>query len=92
MTLMTLIFDRSPVAKLIRCIDSPKRLPEQLEQLRAIMASDVQTLHYDHLEAACRRAEAALQHARDDLEKEALHDIYTSALRRIQRIHLESRP
>ena len=91
-TLIPFIFDRSPTAKLIKSIDSADRLPGQLEQLQAIMTKDILKMPYGYLEQARRRAESMLTLAKDDVNKDLLLNIHTSALRRIQRIHIESRP
>ena len=91
-TFIPFMFDHSPTAKLIKSIDSANRLPGQLEQLQTIMTKDVLTMPYGYLEQARRRAESMLALAKDDAEKDLLQGIYMSALRRIQRIHIESRP
>ena len=91
-TLIPFILDRSPTAKLIKSIDSADRLPGQLEQLQTIMTKDVLTMPYGYLEQARRRSESMLALTKDGIEKDLLQDIYMSALRRIQRIHMESRP
>jgi hypothetical protein len=90
--LIPFMFDRSPTAKLIKSIDSADRLPGQLEQLQTIMKKDILKMPYGYLEQARRRAESILALAKDDVEKDLLQDIYMSALRRIQRTHMESRP
>jgi len=92
MTFMPFMFDRSATAQLIKAIDSPDRQPAQLEQLRKIMTADIYNLPYGYLDQARRRAALMLPLAQDDQEKDLLNDIYMTAFRRIQRIHMESRP
>lgn len=92
MTFMPFMFDRSATALLIKAIDSPDRQSAQLEQLRKIMTADIYNLPYGYLDQARRRAALMLPLAQDEKEKELLNDIYMTAFRRIQRIHMESRP
>jgi hypothetical protein len=92
MTFIPFIFDRSPTAKLIKAIDSPVRQPGQMEELQQRMTKDIIKMPYGYLDQARRRAAIMLPRAKDDIEKDLLQDIYMSAFRRIQRIHIESRP
>jgi len=92
MRFLPFVLDRSPTAKLIKCIDSPNRHTDQLEQLRDIMMRDLLKMPYGHLDQACRRAHSTLPQARDETERELLNSIYMIALTRIQRIHIENRP
>lgn len=92
MTFMPFMFDRSSTAKLIKAIVSPARQPAQLEQLRKVMTADIYNLPYGYLDQARRRAALMLPLAQDEKEKDLLNDIYMTAFRRIQRIHMESRP
>jgi hypothetical protein len=89
---MPFILDRSPTAKLIKSINSLERQRRQLEQLQQIMIKDILKLPYGYLEQARRRAQSMLPAAADDAERDLLQSIHMSALRRIQRIHMESRP
>lgn len=93
MTFMPFMFDRSSTAKLIKAIDSPARQSAQLKQLRKVMTADIYNLPYGYLDQARRRAALMLPLAGgDEKEKDLLNDIYMTAFRRIQRIHMESRP
>ena len=92
MAFMPFILDRSPTAKLIKAIDSPERQPGQLEQLQQVMIKDILQLPYGYLDQARRRAQSMLPAAADNAERDILQSIYMSALRGIQRIHMESRP
>ena len=92
MPLMPFFLDRSPTAKLIKAIDSPAREPNELEQLHSIMTKDIYKVPYGYLDQAWRRSALMLPIAKDDSERQVLHSIYMSAYRRIQRIHIESRP
>ena len=95
MSFMPLILDRSPTAKLIKSIksiNSLERKRRHLEQLQQIMISDILKLPYGYLEQARRRAQSMLPAAADDTERDLLQSIHMSALRRIHRIHMESRP
>ena len=91
MPLVPFFLDRSPTAKLIKTIDSPARDREQLEQLHSIMTTDIYKVPYGYLDQAWRRAALVLPIAKDD-ERQVLQSIYMTAYRRIQRIHMESRP
>ena len=92
MAFLPFILDRSPTAKLIKAIDSPERQPGQLEQLQQVMIRDILQLPYGYLDQALRRAQSMLPAAADNAERDILQSIYMSALRGIQRIHMESRP
>lgn len=92
MPFVPFILDRSSTAKLIKSIDSPERHLGQLEQLQQIMIKDILKLPYGYLDQARRRAQIMQPKAKDDAERDLLQSIYMSALRRIQRIHMESRP
>ena len=92
MPLLPFFFDRSPTAKLIKAINSPARGRDQLEQLQSIMTTDIYKVPYGYLDQAWRRSALMLLIAKDEEEKQVLHSIYMSAYRRIQRIHMESRP
>jgi hypothetical protein len=92
MPFVPFILDRSPTAKLIKSIDSPERNLGQLEQLQQIMTKDILKLPYGYLDQALRRSQTMQPQAKDDAERDLLQSIYMNALRRIQRIHMESRP
>jgi hypothetical protein len=92
MSFMPFILDRSPTAKLIRSIDARDSTVEILRQIKEIVLRDIQVLPYGYLEQALRRVEAALMQAKTEEEDELLQVIRMSALRRIQRVHLENRP
>ena len=47
--LMLFIFDRSPVARLIKTIDSGDRTIEKLRQLVDIMVCDIDKMPYNHM-------------------------------------------
>ena len=89
---MLFIFDRSPVAKLIKTIDSGDRTVEKLRQLVDIMVRDIDKMSYSHLNEANRRVVHVLPMANDEVERDLLNSIYRMASRRIQRIHIETRP
>lgn len=92
MTFMPFMFDRSPTAKLIKAIDARVRQSSHLEKLQRILTKDISNIPYGYLEQARRRAAQMLPLAKDEEEKELLQGIYMTAFRRIQRIHMESRP
>jgi hypothetical protein len=92
MPLLPFFLDRSPTAKLVKAINSPTRGRDQLEQLHSIMTKDICKVPYGYLDQAWRRSALMLRIAKDEEEKQILHSIYMSAYRRIQRIHMESRP
>ena len=92
MPLLPFFLDRSPTAKLIKAIGSPARGRDQLEQLHSIMTTDIYKVPYGYLDQAWRRSALMLPIAKDDEERQVLHSIYMTAYRRIQRIHIESRP
>lgn len=46
---MLFIFDRSPVARLIKTIDSGNRTVEKLRQLVDMMVRDIDKMSYSHL-------------------------------------------
>ena len=89
---MLFIFDRSSVARLIKTIDSGDRTVEKLRQLVDIMARDIDKMSYSHLSEANRRVVNVLPLANDAVERDLLNSIYRMASRRIQRIHIETRP
>ena len=89
---MLFIFDRSPVARLIKTIDSGDRTIEKLRQLVDIMVRDIDKMPYSHLSEANRRAVNVLPVIKDEIERDLLNSIYRMAFRRIQRIHIETRP
>lgn len=92
MPLLPFFLDRSPTAKLIKSIDSPARGRDQLEQLHSIMTTNIYKVPYGYLDQARRRSAIMLPITGDEKEKRILHSIYMSSHRRIQRIHIESRP
>lgn len=92
MTFMPFALDRSATAKLIKSIDSNDRNPGDLEQLHQILVNDILMMPYSYLEQSCRRTQSMLHSARNDAERALLESIYMMAFRRIQRIHMESRP
>ena len=92
MSFMPFILDRSPTAKLVKSIDSADRNADQLEQLQQILMRDIKKIPYGYLDQARRRSQSNLLSAKDDAERDLLHSIYMMSLRRIQRIHMESRP
>jgi hypothetical protein len=92
MPFMPFFLDQSPTAKLIKAIDSPAREPDQLQQLHSIMSKDIYKVPYGYLDQARRRSALMLPITGDEEERRFLHSIYMSAYRRIQRIHIESRP
>ena len=92
MSFMPFILDRSPTAKLIKSIDTPDRGVDALEQLKEIMMHDILNMSYGYLDQAQRRASLVIPIAKDDAERDLLETIYMMAFRRIQRIHMESRP
>ena len=89
---MLFIFDRSPVARLIKTIDSGNRTIEKLRQLVDIMVRDIDKMPYSYLSEANRRAVNVLPVVKDAVERDLLNSIYRMAFRRIQRIHIETRP
>jgi hypothetical protein len=56
------------------------------------MTTDIYKVPYGYLDQAWRRSALMLPIAGDEDERRILHSIYMSAYRRIQRIHMESRP
>jgi len=92
MPLMPFVFDRSPMARLVKAIDSPGRQLGQLKQLQRLMTEDIYKVPYGYLDQARRRSALMLPITNDEDERQILHDIYMTAFRRIQRIHMESRP
>jgi len=92
MPFLPFILDRSSTAKLIKSIDAPDRSQDKLKALNKIIINDLQTVPYSYLDQMCRRAELALPLVKYDSERELLNSIYMTAFRRIQRIHMESRP
>ena len=92
MTFMPFILDRSPIAKLVRSIDAKNGSLDLLDQLEQLMVHQITTMSYGQLEQAYQRADTALTLVRSDRERELLQSIKAMALRRIQRIHIESRP
>lgn len=92
MPFLPFILDRSSTAKLIKSIDAPDRSQDKLKALNKIMMNDLQKVPYSYLDQMCRRAELVLPLVKDDVEREVLNSFYMTAFRRIQRIHMESRP
>lgn len=79
-------------AKRIRAIGAPDGETAELIHLLEKLQHNVRDMPYGYLDQILRRCEAALLQVKDVDERELLEEMQRSALWRIQRVHMESRP